>query len=283
MYTIFKESGDIDEVIISQEEINVENALVSQGSRKIHANLPRFNREFTIRETTGVRVQGKHMNRRDPGHEGDGVENMQNKKICVNGYNARWEQGRNNNKLEVENSGPTYNMQEYFNMEGYFGVKVTPLGSNLYLLEEREDGELKALIKEASDWINQWFVEIRPWSPKEVDNERLTWLRVFGLPCHAWHAKVFDFMSKSVGVFICVDEETTKHKTMDVARILIRTKYCMVLNETYNISINENIFRIKVVEDTHDPMCIPLNHLGNNHNNSNGSAESSDEDNGCWE
>ena len=47
----------------------------------------------------------------------------------------------------VENLGTTYNMQEYFNIEVYFGVKVTPLGKNLCLLEEREEGKMKALIE----------------------------------------------------------------------------------------------------------------------------------------
>ena len=49
----------------------------------------------------------------------------------------------------TENLGTTYNMQEYFNMEGYFGVKVTLLGSNLCLLKEGEEGELKTLVEEA--------------------------------------------------------------------------------------------------------------------------------------
>lgn len=51
----------------------------------------------------------------------------------------------------VKNPGMTYNMHEYFNMEGYVGVKVTPLGTNLCLLEEREEGKLKVIPEEASD------------------------------------------------------------------------------------------------------------------------------------
>lgn len=110
-------------------------------------------------------------------------------------------------------------------MEGYFGVKITPLGANLCLREESEEGEIKGLIKDASERFNQWFVEIRPCSPQDVDNERLTWLRVFGLPCHAWNSKVFDFMMKPVGCFVCTDQQTTKQSNMDIARILIINKY----------------------------------------------------------
>ncbi|MCH92049.1 hypothetical protein A2U01_0012981, partial [Trifolium medium] len=55
--------------------------------------------------------------------------------------------------------------------QGYFGVKVTPLGSHLALLEDQEEGEVQALMEDAKEWLDQWFREIRPWSPKEIDLE----------------------------------------------------------------------------------------------------------------
>ncbi|MCI57806.1 hypothetical protein A2U01_0079057, partial [Trifolium medium] len=38
---------------------------------------------------------------------------------------------------EVEHPGSTYNVQDALHAEGYFGIKVTPLGANLALLEEQ--------------------------------------------------------------------------------------------------------------------------------------------------
>lgn len=61
-------------------------------------------------------------------------------------------------------------------------------------------------------------------------------------------------MSKPVGVYIFSDDETIKQETMNVARILINTKYSMMLNETYNIGINDYVFQIKLVEDHHEPL-----------------------------
>ncbi|MCI34513.1 hypothetical protein A2U01_0055733, partial [Trifolium medium] len=83
--------------------------------------------------------------------------------------------------------GMTYNIQNAFHSQGYFGVKVTPLGSNLTLLEGQEDGEVEALQEDAQEWLNQWFKETRPWNPKDVDLDRIVWLRVFGIPAHAWN------------------------------------------------------------------------------------------------
>jgi hypothetical protein len=56
---------------------------------------------------------------------------------------------------EVLQPGMTYNIQNAFHRQGYFGVKVTPLGANLTLLEGQEEGEVQALIDDAKTWLDQ--------------------------------------------------------------------------------------------------------------------------------
>lgn len=55
----------------------------------------------------------------------------------------------------VESPGMTCDIQETFYMEGYFTIKVTPLGTNPCLLEDGRKGELKALVNEAHEWLGQ--------------------------------------------------------------------------------------------------------------------------------
>lgn len=69
---------------------------------------------------------------------------------------------------------------------------------------------------------------------------------------------------------------------MDVARILIRTKYCMVLNEYYNISINDGVFMIKVVEDSHGPMRIAVKLPNSNPDVSCDSEDTMEDDDGSY-
>jgi hypothetical protein len=92
---------------------------------------------------------------------------------------------------KVAQSGMSYNIQESFHREGYFGVKVTPLGSNLTLLEGQEEGEVEALLEDAKEWLDQWFTTIRPWSPTDIDTERTIWLRIYGVPIHTWNLNFF--------------------------------------------------------------------------------------------
>lgn len=47
----------------------------------------------------------------------------------------------------IKNSEMSYNMQNFFNMEGYFFIQVTPLGANLCLIEDRVEGEMQVLME----------------------------------------------------------------------------------------------------------------------------------------
>lgn len=57
-------------------------------------------------------------------------------------------------------------------------------------------------------------------------------------------------------MYICSDEETRMQTSMDVAKILVKTKYCLVLNETFNVEVNNNVFKIKLVEYSYGPKWI---------------------------
>lgn len=50
---------------------------------------------------------------------------------------------------------------------------------------------------------------------------------------------------------MCSNEETLMQSNMDVARIPVKTKYCLVLNQTFNVEVNNNVYMIKLVEDNH--------------------------------
>ncbi|GAU51106.1 hypothetical protein TSUD_141480 [Trifolium subterraneum] len=147
-----------------------------------------------------------------------------------------------------------------FHRQGYFGVKVTPLGANLALLEGQEEGEIHALMDDTKGWLDQWFKVIRPWSPKEIDNERIIWLRVYGIPSYAWNDNFFAKVVKPWDTFINSDDGTMKKITMDVARIMIRTSCHQVVDEFIDVRVNDLFFHLRVLEDSYGPMRILMAH-----------------------
>lgn len=57
---------------------------------------------------------------------------------------------------------------------------------------------------------------------------------------------------------MCSNDNTRNKSYMDVARILVRTKSSIVLNDVFNVKINDDAFRIKEVEDLHGPLRVNL-------------------------
>lgn len=53
-----------------------------------------------------------------------------------------------------------------------------------------------------------------------------------------------------LGKYMCLDDNTKNQISMGASRFMVRTKYILVFNETFNVQINDEVFRIKVVEDS---------------------------------
>ncbi|MCI19899.1 DUF4283 domain protein [Trifolium medium] len=65
--------------------------------------------------------------------------------------------------------------------------------------------------------------ELKPWSPNQVCSRRRIWLRMFGVPLHAWGERTFKNISNRCGEFVCLDTETLNRSHFDMARVRIET------------------------------------------------------------
>lgn len=102
-----------------------------------------------------------------------------------------------------ENPNITTNMQEIFNTKGYFTIWVTQLWRNLCLLEDRVEGEIQVLVNDKGNWLNQMYKDVRPWKPSSMDDERVTWIWCYGIPCHAWSPDFFEALVSPLGAYLC--------------------------------------------------------------------------------
>jgi hypothetical protein len=136
---------------------------------------------------------------------------------------------------------------------------------------------VEALLTDAKDWLDQWFKEIRPWNPKDIDPERIVWLRNFGIPIHAWNNDFFEQVTKPWGTLLKSDDRTSKKLTMDVARLLIRTSSQKPIDEFFDVKINGDIYHLHILEDSYGPMRIMLSQSKGTDGRDQGSACSDDD------
>lgn len=216
---------------------------------KIHVNLPRFQREEK-QNRQNVRKVWVKKNTINPPAKGSIVkEGDWNCDIVVEPRLSLAMVG------EVITPGKSYYIQDELAQQGVFAIKATPMGSNLVLLEgDSDEGNFNDFIEEARDWLYQWFKWIRPWKPTDVDPERVSWLRCYGIPVHAWNSLFFSKLTACVGEFVCADENTEKRRSLDVARLMVRTQSAELINRVINVRINNVPFSIKIAEDWSGPL-----------------------------
>ncbi|GLU22241.1 hypothetical protein SLE2022_383310 [Rubroshorea leprosula] len=141
------------------------------------------------------------------------------------------------------------NLQEKFYMEGYFSCRIRAMGGKLVLLDCDDKEELKDLVEMASDWLEQWFEEVSPWTPEKVASERFVWIRCQGVPLNAWNSEFFAEMSCAWGKFIYVDDSTSQKRRFDIGRFLISTPIMGTISVRRSIRINGSIYNIKFTEE----------------------------------
>ncbi|MCI06753.1 RNA recognition motif, partial [Trifolium medium] len=76
-------------------------------------------------------------------------------------------------------------LQNQFRMEGFQHLQVCSLGFMKVLLWSDKVGEVKE-VAETVGWWCSLFEKLVRWSPSLVSNQRVTWLRCYGVPVHAW-------------------------------------------------------------------------------------------------
>lgn len=125
--------------------------------------------------------------------------------------------------------GSAYNIQMHLDMEWVFTIKVTLLGGNTCLLEEREVGFIEYFIREGETWWKSWFSKVKKWDAGAIDVGRDAWLRIYGIPAHVWKLEFVVALARKWGRFICLDDHTAKGEAFDVARIMINTPISLVI------------------------------------------------------
>ncbi|WJX32140.1 hypothetical protein P8452_20505 [Trifolium repens] len=134
-------------------------------------------------------------------------------------------------------------------MEGLQNISVTPMGGNMVLLFSTKVGELERMIKTKEEWLGYYFFKVRPWSPNMVNVKRELWVKVFGIPLHAWGDNLFKVVGARFGEFIDYDDTTASRARLDVARLKIATSIRSRIEAPVEIVVMGMVFELWVVEE----------------------------------
>ncbi|WJX34865.1 hypothetical protein P8452_22933 [Trifolium repens] len=143
-------------------------------------------------------------------------------------------------------------LQMKLSMAGLQAVKVSAMGGRLVLLSSGSDVHVGAPICNIQ-WWGDLLEDIKPWTPNLVGTTRKLWLRLYGVPLHAWGLKFFQEIASRCGVFIAMDSVTASQSRFDVARISIDSSLLGFIDFVIKIRIQGALFKVRVVEEGEGP------------------------------
>ncbi|PWA84305.1 Endonuclease/exonuclease/phosphatase [Artemisia annua] len=132
--------------------------------------------------------------------------------------------------------------------ESKFGCKVSVMGGSLVLLRFNNRELSEHFLKSYLDTMEPWFHYIRRWDDETIDDERITWISVVGVPVKAFSIGFFVELSNQWGSFIAVDDSTLHHRRLDVARVSLSTSL-KNLPETCSVDIDGRTVTLSIKED----------------------------------
>ncbi|XP_058726994.1 uncharacterized protein LOC131598405 [Vicia villosa] len=150
--------------------------------------------------------------------------------------------------------GMAFGVSDSLLVEGFFSVAATPLGPNLYLLEEDKEGDLATFLSKDEEWKERWFkevlnAEVRRWQPTDVECYRSVWVSIYGIPCFVRNRRFCESLLSDIGVVAKGDCMEGKQIRLDVTSLLIFTNLLDTINRKVAVSIEGVWYDILVKED----------------------------------
>ncbi|XP_039004721.1 uncharacterized protein LOC120131927 [Hibiscus syriacus] len=129
-------------------------------------------------------------------------------------------------------------------------VRIKFMGGRDFLLEF-VDEELYTFMKEHNwSFLREVFLEVNPWTESYRASERVTWIKLIGVPLHCWNHNTFKRISELWGECLAMGENALQESGCEEMTILIATRRKELIDEVVDLEAGRDVFKIRVVEQT---------------------------------
>jgi len=132
---------------------------------------------------------------------------------------------------------------------GFDNLVIIPMGADKVFLRSLDDSDVSVLLSKVQDFFDNFFSKPVRWSKDMLVRERGAWVRIYGVPLHAWNYDFFKLCVMDCGRLLRVDDITLERDRFDYARILLSTNFLDVINTETQIMVDGVLFDFKIIEE----------------------------------
>jgi hypothetical protein len=143
---------------------------------------------------------------------------------------------------------------------GFKALDFTHLGGDRVLVRSQKGAYVLAVFDRAKDFFQLCFSHWVRWEKEVLPYRRGAWVRIYGIPLHAWNVHFFKLCVMDCGRFMRSDSYTAAKDRLDFARVLIATQELAVIKRVEQLLVDGSLVEVKIVEewgfDLGDDACL---------------------------
>ncbi|MCI15431.1 sulfate transporter, partial [Trifolium medium] len=120
--------------------------------------------------------------------------------------------------------------------------------------------DVATVVGNAKEFFNLFLSNWVRWDKEAPPAQRGAWVRLYGIPLHAWNVNFFKLCVFDCGRFLRADSCAMDKVRLDYARVLIATSSLEVIKKRKNLLVDGILVQIQIVEewgyDLGDDACL---------------------------
>jgi len=132
---------------------------------------------------------------------------------------------------------------------GFSDIDVIPFGGDGVFIHSSSGIDVSPILEGAKDFFSHSLSNIRRWDKNLVSFQRGAWLRLYGIPLHAWNETFFKLCVLDCGRFLRADSCSMDKDRFDYTRVLIATASLDVVNCVEKLVVDGVVVEIKIIEE----------------------------------
>jgi hypothetical protein len=134
---------------------------------------------------------------------------------------------------------------------GFSELDIIHMGADKVLIRSTSAIDVTNVIDGAKEFFDLFFSNRVRWKKETALGyaQRGAWVRLYGIPLHAWNEIFFKLCVMDCGRYLRADSYTVEKVRLDYARILIATPALEVVNRVEKLLVEGELVEIKIVEE----------------------------------
>ncbi|XP_045830922.1 uncharacterized protein LOC123922227 [Trifolium pratense] len=132
---------------------------------------------------------------------------------------------------------------------GFKDLVLIPMGADKVFLRCLAGGDVMRTVINAKEFFQLFFSNWTRWETDMQPYRRGAWVRLYGIPLHAWNVEFFKLCVLDCGRFLRTDGCSVEKDKLDFARVLIATPNLDIINSVESILVDGGQVDVKIVEE----------------------------------